>query len=114
LPVVEEVPVVGWVEMVVQPVVQLECLEAMGRVWVVLVVLRLQVVLAVFHLEQQLPMVLLELLDRVVLGVPRQPQVQLLPAVAAVAADTSVVAVEVPIPIQLGSMVAVAAVVRVM
>jgi hypothetical protein len=100
LPVVVEEPVVGLVELVDLPVAQLVLPEVMDRVLVVLVELHLLVEQVVFHLEQQLPTALLEPMARVVLVDQPQHLVQLLPAVEAVEADTSVVAVEVLIPIQ--------------
>jgi hypothetical protein len=110
LPVVVEELVVGLVETVDLLVAQPVLPEAMDRVLVVLVELHLLVVQVVFHLELQLPTEPVELLDRVVLVDQPQHLVQLLPAVEAVEADTSVVAVEVLIPIQLALMVAVVAV----
>jgi hypothetical protein len=101
LPAVVEEPVVGLVELVVLLVVQPVLPEAMVKVLEVLVELRLLVEQVVFHLGQQLQTVLLELLDRVVLVDQQQHLVQLSPVVEAVEADTSVVAVEVQIPIQL-------------
>jgi hypothetical protein len=63
-----------------------------------------------YHLAQQLPTALLEPMARVVLVDQPQHLVQLLPAVEAVEADTSAVAVEVLTPIQLALMVEVVAV----